>query len=67
MSKITNNGLIRSGTGFSTAEYPYDNSGRQTVNNDLGKLNYGVKLLRDMSARIETAQCSRMYRAGCRQ
>jgi len=32
MSKITNDGLTRSGTGCFIAVYPYDNSGRQGVN-----------------------------------
>jgi len=32
MSKITNDGLTRSGTGCFIAVYPYGNGGRQRVN-----------------------------------
>jgi len=35
MSKITNDGLTRSGTGcFIAVAYPYGNSGYQRLNND---------------------------------
>jgi len=34
MSKIMNDGLIRSGTGCFIAVYPYGNSGHQRVNTD---------------------------------
>jgi len=34
MSKITNDGLTRSGTRCFVAVYPYGNSGRQRVNNN---------------------------------
>jgi len=45
MSKITNDGLTRSGTGcFGLLLYPYDNSGRQRV-----KVGWGYKRRRCLS------------------
>jgi len=39
MSKITNDGLTRSGTGCFTA-YPYSNSGRQRVNHHCALIDF---------------------------